>query len=288
MLRVSLPYHLSKSTEGSTMKTFASLTALLALFLSACTTTYQAPVYDDVYYSPKDKPAVVVKEQASAQQEGKYTRVTITSETETPQNTVVEEQVYDNNPVVEDGGQYVDPNATTYETNNYYSGYSDDDYYDYQYSSRLRRFHNPYQFDNYYHDYYTNNYWYSYDPYYYGSSIYLSYNWLYPSYSMFHFGWDPWYWSGPGYMGWGYNSWWYNSYYYPYFGWGGGYWNGYYQGYWDGYYAGCWDNYFNSYDPNSYYNGPREPRTVGNSPGGGGKISRNNDMNFGETYLQAV
>ena len=39
------------------MKTLLYLIAASALFLSACTTQYQARgTYDDVYYSPKDAP----------------------------------------------------------------------------------------------------------------------------------------------------------------------------------------------------------------------------------------
>ena len=44
---------------------------------------------------------------------------------------------------------------------NYYDEYSSDDYYDYGYSARLRRFHGPTFGFSYYNNYYTNSFWYS-------------------------------------------------------------------------------------------------------------------------------
>ena len=67
---------------------------------------------------------------------------------------------------------YTDGNGNTYVTNNYY-----DDYYDYEYASRLRRFNDYNMGYGYYDDYYTNSYWYNYDPYFWGVSIYTGYNW---------------------------------------------------------------------------------------------------------------
>ena len=89
-----------------------------------------------------------------------------------------------------------------------------DDYYDYEYSSRLRRFHSDdYLSDDYYSDYYTNYYWYDPDPYYYGTSIYLGYDWWYPSYSYYYR--PGWYmgfgWGGFGFgvgLGFGYGGYW--------------------------------------------------------------------------------
>lgn len=272
-----------KTLEGSVMKTLVKLTALFALFLSACSTMYQAQVYDDVYYSPKNQAAPVVKS-TPAQPGDQYSNAgnnsSASKQSQEYTQVPAEEQIYDNDQSQVGTEQYSNPDGSNYNSN---SGYNDDDYYDYGYSARLRRFHSNNYFDNYYHDWYTNNYWYSYDPFFWGSSIYLSYNWLYP-HSMFGFGWDPWYgWNFSFGYGWGYPySYWYNPYGYPYYGWGCGYY-----GYWDGNYGGYWDNYFNSNDPNTYYYGPRKPRTGGNSPGGG-RISRNDDMNFGDRYLQAV
>ncbi|MBK6521522.1 MAG: hypothetical protein IPG08_03885 [Sphingobacteriaceae bacterium] len=63
-------------------------------------------------------------------------------------------------------------------SNPYYQepNYTSDDYYDYAYSSRVRRFGNPVYGAGYYDNYYTNTYWYNQNPNCYGSSIYGSYN----------------------------------------------------------------------------------------------------------------
>ena len=139
-----------------------------------------------------------------------------------------------------------------------------DDYYDYEYSSRLRRFQSDdYLSNDYYSDYYTNSYWYDANPYYYGTSIYLGYNWWYPSYSYYYrpgwymgFGYDPFF----TYGGWGYR---------PYrYGWGyGSYSWGYNDGFWDGYWAGRYDRIYdycyNPYDRNTYTQGYYGRRTRG-------------------------
>ena len=129
-----------------------------------------------------------------------------------------------------------------------------DDYYDYEYSSRLKRFHGEeYLSDDYYSDYYTNYYWYDPDPYYYGTSIYLGYNWWYPSYSYYY---------RPGwYLGFGFGGWSFGLGWGGYYGWGGWGWPsyswGYHDGFWDGYWAGhwhehCYDYCYNPYDHNTY------------------------------------
>ena len=60
--------------------------------------------------------------------------------------------------------------------NNYY--YGDGDYiYDYYYASRIRRFHTPYVSYSYYNSYFTDCYWYTYEPSYWGMSIYLGSMW---------------------------------------------------------------------------------------------------------------
>lgn len=60
--------------------------------------------------------------------------------------------------------------------NNYY--YGDGDYiYDYYYASRIRRFHKPYVSYSYYNSYYTDCYWYTYEPIFWGMSIYLGSMW---------------------------------------------------------------------------------------------------------------
>lgn len=134
-----------------------------------------------------------------------------------------------------------------------------DNYYDYEYSSRLRRFQNDdFVSDDYYSDYYTNSYWYDQNPNSYGTSIYLGYDWWYPGYTYYRPGWYMGFSYGP--FSFGYGSYW-RSYYWPYYAWdygwgygsyGHGYWNGYWDGYWDGRYGHCYDYCYNPYDRNTY------------------------------------
>ncbi len=100
------------------------------------------------------------------------------------------------------------------------------DYYDYSYSSRIRRFHHPMLYNNYYGSIYTDYYWYSHDPFYFGSNIYLSYNWHDPYYYGNHY----------------YNPYYYGNYYTPY------YYGGYYS------YYGYGNNLIGNYPTYNYYN----------------------------------
>ncbi|MDP6909264.1 MAG: hypothetical protein QF371_07155, partial [Flavobacteriales bacterium] len=152
-----------------------------------------------------------------------------------------------NNPQTE---QYVDEDGNTI-INNYYGDDYDDS--DFGYAARINRFHRPIYGYNYYDSYYTNMYWYTYDPYYYGTSIYMN-SWN----PYFGYSWSPWYSNWGWTYGWGWNS----PFYTPacYNGWnygyGGGYWNGYNHGYWNGFNDGlAYGGYYNTYDGNSgiYY-----------------------------------
>lgn len=170
-----------------------------------------------------------------------------------------------------------DGSGNSYVTNNYY--YDDEDYYDYAYSARIRRFYHPYGW-SYYDPFYTNLYWYDSNPFSWGVSLYCTYNWWNPR-PVIGCGWGGGFGLGYGYgpgiynpywnTGWGWNNGWgWNSGW----GWNGGYWNGYNQGYWNGYYAGLYNGtfnpyYFNSFDNHSYYYGPRGGRNgvAANTPG---------------------
>ena len=69
-------------------------------------------------------------------------------------------------------------------TDNYYLDHNvANNYHDYSFSSRLRRFHRPMYYSNYYGGLYTDYYWYNNDPFYCGTSIYYGYNWNSPYYS---------------------------------------------------------------------------------------------------------
>jgi hypothetical protein len=189
---------------------------------------------------------------------------------------------------------YEDEDGNLRVTNNYYSGDNYDysnEYYDYEYSSRIRRFHRPYARYSYYDDCYTNYYWYDNNPFNYGVSLYTSYGWWNPR---------PWNWN----FGWSWNSGWYGGYSWGWgfnnFGYyGNSYWNGYNHGFNNGYYA---NNYYNSYDRNSHYYGHRGgssgysgygkgSRPSGSSivsPSTSNKPSIGKGRTFGEKYEAAV
>lgn len=217
----------TKTHISPAMKHSLYLLLITSLFLTSCSSIKQASVYDDVYYNPKKvvptAPDVTVT--APTTDESTYNQPQPTPSVQDAQSV----SGYDDD--ARDDG----------------SGYNDEDYYDYAYSARLKRFYNPYFYGNYYSDYYTNLYWYDYNPYSWGTSIYMGYNWWYPSWD---YGWNSCY--SPYYNDW-YSPWYGNT---GYYGWGS-----YYSGYWDGYYSGYYNhwgnNYFNSHDQNSNYYGHR-------------------------------
>jgi len=159
-----------------------------------------------------------------------------------------------NNPQPANVGDTTSTAADYVSNNNYYS----DDYNDYGYSSRIRRYDENWGGWGYYDDVYTNSYWYSYNPYQFGMSIYMGYPWWGPSAYWYSY-YPSYYWGcGLGFnwgFGWGlydlgcYNPFWgYGGYGYPYWG-CGNYGRGYcYGGY-----------YYNSYEGGNFFG----PRTVG-------------------------
>lgn len=165
-----------------------------------------------------------------------------------------------------------------------------DDYYDYEYATRIKRFDNQINGLSYYDNYYTNTYWYNQNPYNYGTSVYNGYSWWGNSYNMYSY--------NPS-VNFYYNNGWYNSYpsygymgYNPYNSWsnayGQGYNNGYHNGYNNGYYNG-WNGYpyngynsygYNNYNPYGNYYGYGN----GNNNGGGWGYYNTYDNNSGYTY----
>ena len=197
---------------------------------------------------------------------------------------------------------YEDENGNVQITNNYYNGDNydfDNEYYDYEYSSRIKRFRRNNGRFGYYDDYYTNYYWYDYDPYFYGNSIYSSYGWWNPRpwgwgggwsyYGGWSLGWS-WGWGFSGNYGYcGVGNYWNNGWY------GSSYWNGYNNGFNDGCFAS--NNYYNSYDHNSHYYGPRG--STSSSSGYGGRktlgsassvnvVASSKPRSFGQKYEAAV
>jgi len=254
-----------KSQEGKIMRTLAIFTVIFSLFLASCSSTYDASApYDEVYAS-SDQPskAVVTKEVA------------------------VQSQAVESTTAYE--GDYYAPE---YEEGEFDS----EDYYDYEYSAKIKRFHNDNPGFDYYDSYYTNNYYYNNDPYAMSSSIYGGYGCGSPSISLsFGFGYGYGYGYGYPYYGYrpyyGYSPYWgyYDPWYYPYYGygygygygypgyWGSSYWTGYNHGYWDGYYGGGgYYPYPDPYPGNGSYYGPRGSRT-GSSDG----TNRSGDLTRG-------
>ena len=225
------------------------LIALSVVTLNSCSSSKNmsrtGESYDDVYYSSEDDFA---KRDEGASYGNGDREVSNGSEN------------YGYNEVPDASTSRLDDNGNTYVTNNYYNK---DDYYDYAYASRLRRFHTSVSIGfGYYDGWFTNSYWYNYNPTCYGVSIYTSYSWWTPTYytPYYNYSYNP---CGNNYNPWG------NPY-----SCGGGYNTayvaGYNQGYYNGYNSNFYNNpyYFNSYDCNSYYYGPR-----GNTAGGGGSGS---------------
>jgi len=242
----------SVNTKEVIMK-YIFILATILLVMSACTTQYQAGNYDDVYYSPKSQPPAPKHQMVVKTPEADANAY---SQGESQQAQQAPAPIYYDQDTIfyADDQPYVtenDPNADY--------GYNSDDYYDYAYAARIRRFYNPYSYNSYYNDYYTNSYWYDPDPWNWGLSIYMGYNFWGGGFS---YGYNPWY-MDP-YYGWGYSG--YYGYGYPYYGYP-------YYGY--GYYNDC---YYNSYDHNSSYYGHR------GSVGVSGSTARTDNKTFGERY----
>ena len=121
-----------------------------------------------------------------------------------------------------------------------------DDYYDYEYATRVKRFNNNINGLGYYDNYYTNSYWYNQNPYNYGVSVYNGYSWWGPNYNNYSYNpsvnfYNSW--------GWGYGNQ-FNCYsgYNPYM-------SAYAQGYNNGFNNGMWGNYYGYGNPYGYGSG---------------------------------
>ena len=246
------------------------LSAITCL-LAACSTANFA-YYDDIYSSTEEKSAKSVTPNAANQtaQNATVEADSIIYETDENGNLLRTLTYYpgSSEPVITTYMEVVDDSTVTPAAIGGSSGtytYDPDDYYDYAYSSRIRRFHTDvYAGWGYYDPYFTNLYWYDYAPASWGISIYLGYNWWWPNYYYRPYYYDPfWYNCGFNY-GWG----WYRPY--PYY-------------VWDPY---CprpphgpmpVDWYHNNHDPNhSYYYGHRN--NLGPSVGNGGNGDRRPDL----------
>ena len=262
-------------------KLFLIASVSLAFLLSACMTENYA-FYDDVYSSSSDaqyKSAVASK--GLSESNAKTTELqpdSIVYEYDEEGNLLRTQSFYAgmSEPVVKN---YM-VESPTYTL----SSYNDDDYYDYYYTSRLRRFHTGINYGwSYYDPWYTNTYWYDYNPYSWGYSIYLGYNWWWPSCYVrpYYYGYD--YWGFNYGWGWGYYDPFHYHHFHP--------WHHHHHGhfghfdYWN--HPGChWASnfYHNNHDQNNtFHYGHRE--SIGLSVGNGRHRERDLEHNvFGSTY----
>lgn len=230
------------------MKKLIVSTSLLALLFVSCRTSKVTNYVDDMYANPSEEARLAkLAEQEKAKKESERKK-------QEEEALLAQRAKDDSNPYYQD------------------SEFNQDDYYDYAYASRLRRFNNPVYGVGYYDNYYTNSYWYNQNPYSYGTSIYSTYNWYNPGFQFNNFG-----------LSYGYNPYGFNT----------GYFNGYNNGYYSGLYGygynpyaynpyfynpygfnNPWNNngwgYFNSFDVNSQYSkmsfAPRGSNGGGNTP----------------------
>ena len=276
------------------MKKVIIIAGIVSVALSACVSTKNVTYNDDVYVNPKEDR--LEKERIAAEKKKQQEELAKKDAEERAAQIAAQKAKDDANPL------YKDPN------------YDKDDYYDYQYASRIRRFNQPVSGVGYYDNYYTNYYYYNGNPGMYGTSIYSGYNYWGNNYGYgCNSGWPSSYfgvnygWGQPNY---GYNSYGYNPYggygYNPYGYGSSSYWMGYNQGYNNGFYNGYYGygypygnyyggygngwGYYNAFDANSGYshhtNAPRSSHDGGN----GGRVSGPGLYNNGlaQKYVQEV
>jgi hypothetical protein len=267
----------------------------ISVIFTSCSSSRVASFDDDVYANPtEEKRLAAIASAEKAKKEADQKQVA-------EEARLAQKAKDDANPL------YKDPE------------FNKDDYYDYEYASRVRRFHQPVQGTGYYDNYYTNNYWYSGNPAMYGNSIYANPTWgMMPSNQFngfnsgfglgYNTGYGNWNNNGWGNNGWGNNGWNNNS--------SNAYWAGYNQGYNNGWYGqpygynngwnngwnnngwgnNGWNNnngwgYYNSHDVNSGYShvGPRGSMTGGNSSRSSyGGMSVTEAESASRTYFQNV
>lgn len=260
---------MSNILKTNKMKNLVVLSSLVLVLLSSCTSQKVGTYTDDVYANPKQD-RIEDARIAAAEKQQKETRDKAYNDS----LAAIQKAKDDANPYYKD------------------RDFKYDDYYDYEYATRIKRFDNQIYGLSYYDNYYTNSYWYSNNPYNYGVSVYNGYSWWGPSYNSYSYYpsvsfYSNWGWGSSPYYGGGYGC--YNPYYNPYSSaYMQGYYNGYNQGFNNGWYGypyngygnpyygygyGGWNSpyyngwgYYNILDLNSGYTyGHRDSHTGGNS-----------------------
>lgn len=281
------------------MKTLVIIPSLALVLLSSCatqklgTSTYN----DDVYANPKEDRIVDARIAAEKKQA----------------KDAANKRYNDSISAVKQAQKDKD------DANPYYKDreFKYDDYYDYEYATRVKRFNNNINGLSYYDNYYTNSYFYNQNPYNYGVSVYNGYSWWGSSYNSYSYNpsvnfYNSWGWGygnqfnncyngyNPYMAGYaaGYNNGFHNGMYGNYYGYGNPYGYGspfgynygygygnYGYGYGYGNYGYGYNNgwgYYNSYDKNSSYSyGPR-------SSHGGGNSRRESNPGLAEKYIKEV
>lgn len=169
--------------KGLKWKIKIAFCSLIVLFVfGSCGMSIATIGYDDVYATnlKEHEPFIAEDSENVIYQDSTYVK----------QKRHYRELVKVEDSIAESESYQADESSTEYDVN--YAEFDEDDYYDYAYSARLRRFYHPVVYRDYYADYYTNLYWYTHDPLYWGTSIYLGYSWWYPSYYSALY-WDPFY-----------------------------------------------------------------------------------------------
>ena len=138
------------------MKQFKQLT----LFFAAIGIIGNLTAQDDFYPSKKKK-AANLPQSSSSVAEDDYSTAT---DYYIDSKAKAQEEAYNNRLGITDSTTYYeDENGNVQITNNYYEGDNydfDNEYYDYEYASRIKRFRRGTNNYGYYDDYYTNYYWY--------------------------------------------------------------------------------------------------------------------------------
>lgn len=223
------------------MKNLFFYSFLVVLITTSCGTIKKvSPILeDDVYSSPKEYRAELARLDATKKQQEQSIAKRHNDSISFLRNSQMQKDA--NNPYYQD------------------REFSYDDYYDYEYATRLKRFNNDrINGLSYYDNYYTNSYWYNQNPHNYGVSVYNGYSWWGNSYNNYSYnpslmfyqnmGWGNGF--NSGFMGYNpYNP--YNNY---------AYWQGYNNGFQNGWMNGAYGygypfggyNGFNNYPYNNW------------------------------------
>lgn len=242
-----------------TLKKIAGLFIVIFVFSSCSTLKF----YDDTdsYVNAKQE------------RKKKIEQLTFQKKSEAEKQKLIQDSIAKEQEKLNNNPYYKEPN------------YNKDDYYDYEYASRIKRFYTPVNGLSYYDNWYTNYGFYGTPNY--GNSIYMGYG-NYSPYGGYGYSYgNPYYsyglgtsWGNPYYSPFYGNSGGYSSWINPSYGWGYSPYYGYnpYYGYGYNPYYGSNPYYYNSQDINSMSYAPRASRDGFNSPRTTNNINTENNI----------